>query len=64
MPGGKAAGARCPQLDPDLRCRLFGRPQRPACCGGLQPSPEMCGADRDAALANLAQLERLTAPRG
>jgi len=62
MPRGKPAGVRCVQLDDDLRCRLFGRPERPACCGGLRPSPEMCGDGRGHALAWLARLETLTAP--
>lgn len=62
MPGGKPAGVPCVQLDDALRCRLFGRPERPACCGGLQPSAEMCGADRPAALLWLARLEDATRP--
>jgi hypothetical protein len=60
LPQGKAAGMPCPQLDETLRCRLFGRPERPACCSGLQPSLEMCGQSREEALAWLTQLELLT----
>ena len=63
MEGGKPAGVRCVQLDDQNRCRLFGRPERPAFCGGLQPSAEMCGSSREQAIAWLAQLEALTAPR-
>jgi hypothetical protein len=62
MPFGKAAGERCLHLDDAMRCRLFGLPERPAFCGGLQPSREMCGEDRGQALAWLVRLERLTAP--
>lgn len=62
MPRGKPAGVRCLHLDDAMRCGLFGRPERPAFCAGLRPSHEMCGADREAALAWLARLERLTAP--
>jgi len=62
MPDGKPAGVRCVQLTDDLRCRLFGHPDRPACCGGLRPSAEMCGDDRDHALAWLTWLERETRP--
>lgn len=62
MPGGKPAGVRCAQLGDDLRCRIFGRPERPACCSGLQPSAEMCGASRADALAWLARLETATQP--
>lgn len=62
MPEGKPAGVRCVQLDADNRCRLFGRPERPAFCGGLQPSAEMCGGSRTHALHWLGALERLTTP--
>jgi hypothetical protein len=62
MPHGKPAGIPCVQLLPDLRCALFGRPERPAFCVSLRPSDEMCGASRDNALAILAALERATLP--
>jgi hypothetical protein len=62
MPQGKPAGVPCPHLDADLRCGLWGRPERPACCGGLQASPEMCGASRSDALRFLQDLEALTRP--
>jgi len=62
MPHGKPAGVPCVQLDEELRCKVFGRPERPAFCIGLQPSVEMCGASRDEALAWLARLERVTRP--
>ncbi|KVF29603.1 proteinase inhibitor [Burkholderia vietnamiensis] len=62
MPNGKPAGVRCAQLGDDLQCRIFGRPERPACCSGLQPSDEMCGVSRDDALAWLAHLEIATQP--
>jgi hypothetical protein len=62
MPHGKPAGIPCVQLLPDMRCALFGRPERPAVCVSLRPTPEMCGDDREQALAGLARLERLTAP--
>jgi hypothetical protein len=58
---GKPAGEACKHLTADLRCAIFGRPERPACCGGLQPSTEMCGETREQALAYLAILERATA---
>jgi Fe-S-cluster containining protein len=62
MPDGKPAGMRCAQLDEANRCRIFGRPERPAVCGGLQPSRDMCGDTRSHALAYLARLERATSP--
>jgi Fe-S-cluster containining protein len=64
MPQGKPAGTPCVQLDDALRCRLFGRPERPAVCGGLQPSPEMCGTDRTQAMLWLTRLEAATRPPG
>ena len=57
----KPAGVTCLHLTEDLRCAIFGRPERPTCCSGLQPSPEMCGTSRDEALAWLARLEADTA---
>ena len=51
MPNGKPAGVRCTMLTDDNRCRLFGRPERPAVCQNLRPTEEMCGATRDEASA-------------
>ena len=62
MPEGKPAGVPCVQLDAQMRCRLFGQPQRPAVCGSLQPSTEMCGGSRAHALLWLERLAALTAP--
>jgi len=67
MPNGKPAGVPCVQLDEELRCKLFGKPERPAFCGGLQPSLEMCGGNdlnnpREYAMVWLSQLEKLTQP--
>jgi len=62
MPHGKPAGVRCIQLDDADRCRLFGRPERPDFCVSLQPALDMCGDSREAAIAWLTRLEKLTAP--
>ena len=65
MPQGKPAGVRCVQLDDAQRCRIFGQPERPAVCGQLQPSLEMCGPHDDGgvhARLFLARLETLTRP--
>jgi uncharacterized protein len=62
MPQGKPAGVRCIQLDAVNRCGLFGHPDRPAVCSGLQPSAEMCGAGAPEAMVFLTRLETLTAP--
>lgn len=62
MPQGKPAGVRCVQLDEGNRCRIFGQPQRPAFCDGLQASEEMCGSSSEHAMHWLGSLERLTSP--
>ena len=60
MEGGKPAGIPCVQLLPDWRCALFGKPERPAVCVSLRPTEEMCGANREHALAYLTALEQAT----
>lgn len=62
MPNGKRAGERCVQLLPDLRCALFGKPERPAFCASLRPTQEMCGASAAEAMAYLDALELATRP--
>jgi hypothetical protein len=62
MPHGKPAGIPCIQLLPDLRCALFGMPERPAVCASLRPTERMCGTNRAEALAYLEALERATEP--
>jgi len=61
---GKPAGVPCVHLDAEWRCRIFAQPERPACCAGLQASPEMCGESREQALRWLAELEVMTQPAG
>jgi len=58
----KPAGVRCVQLDADNRCLIFGRPERPAVCTSLAPSPSMCGMSTEHALLFLTRLEKETAP--
>lgn len=62
LPDGKPADVRCPHLTSDLRCALFGRPERPATCVSLRPQPEMCGESAGEAIATLIAWERLTRP--
>jgi hypothetical protein len=64
MPNGKPAGVKCIQLGEDNRCLIFGKPERPAFCAGLQPSVEMCGTDRESAIRWLEDLEEATVPCG
>jgi hypothetical protein len=58
----KPAGVPCQHLGGDFRCLIFASPERPDCCGGLQPSLEMCGLSREHAIKWLAELEVLTHP--
>ncbi|HUH89162.1 MAG TPA: YkgJ family cysteine cluster protein [Lysobacter sp.] len=62
MPEGKPAGIACVQLDEHLRCKLFGKPERPAFCASLRPGLEMCGSHREDAMVWLAELEQATQP--
>lgn len=62
MPEGKPAGVRCIQLTDDGRCAIFGRPERPAVCVALRPSPEMCRGSAAEALTWLTWLEEQTRP--
>ena len=64
MPEGKPAGVPCVNLDENLRCRIFGKPERPAVCGSLMPTAEMCGRCREDAIQFLSDLEQQTAPEG
>ena len=63
FPAGKLAGVRCPHLTADIRCALFGLPERPRVCVELKPQPEMCGSSAEEAMATLSAWETLTAPR-
>ena len=61
MPNGKPAGVRCVNLDDDLRCKIFGRPERPRICGACQPDPLICGQSRAEAVGIMAELEGIDA---
>jgi hypothetical protein len=50
------------QLLPDLRCALFGRPERPAFCVSLRPQESMCGTSAAEARSLLDALEAATRP--
>lgn len=65
MPDGKPAGVACIHLDAAYRCQLFGKPERPGFCAGLQPSLDMCGdthQSREYAIRWLNALEVATRP--
>ena len=62
FPAGKLAGVRCPHLTEDIRCALFGKPERPRVCVEIKPQLEMCGTSADEAMKTIAEWELLTAP--
>ncbi len=62
MPDGKPANTKCVQLDDNMRCRIFGHPDRPHVCSSLQPSAELCCDSREQAITWLLKLEELTLP--
>jgi hypothetical protein len=62
MPLGKPAGVRCVQLSDDNLCSIFGSDQRPAVCGRLQPSEEMCGDSAVEAMQRITGWEDETRP--
>lgn len=62
MEKGKPASVPCVHLDEQYLCKIFGKPERPSFCGTLPPSIEMCGSNREEAMAILANLEKQTKP--
>jgi hypothetical protein len=61
MPQGKPAGERCLHLNVENLCALFGKPERPAVCGGFKAGVDVCGNDRDDAIRIIGWLEQMTA---
>ena len=45
-----------------MRCDLFGDARRPALCNAFAPERELCGDNREQALALLGQLEMQSLP--
>lgn len=61
MPDGKPSGVRCVQLNEQHLCMLFGDARRPAVCSQFDFDKEVCGGDREEALATLYWWETATA---
>jgi len=57
---GKPAGVVCINLTEDFRCRIFADTQRPAVCASFKPTEDICGENREQAMATLHSLENLT----
>ncbi len=62
MPDGKPAGIRCVHLTADNLCGIYGSDDRPAVCGALKASKEMCGDSFGEAYERLMSLELATRP--
>ena len=60
MPDGKAAGEPCLHLLEDMRCALFGKPERPAVCGAFKAMADVCGTSSAEALWLINELETAT----
>jgi len=60
MPDGKLAGVPCIQLDLDKRCKVYGKPGRPAVCSSYRAGREFCGSNEEEALRILERLETMT----
>jgi uncharacterized protein len=52
----------CPQLTIDMRCAIFGKPERPEVCASLKRLTEMCGDSVERAFTYLERLEKMTTP--
>ncbi|MBM6549836.1 YkgJ family cysteine cluster protein [Marinomonas ostreistagni] len=62
MPDGKPAGTPCIHLADDLRCNLFGLPERPQVCADFDAVEYVCGDNRQQALTTLQEMESATQP--
>lgn len=60
MPQGKAAGEPCLHLLTDMRCALFGQPERPAVCGAFAAMADVCGGSKTEAMWLINELELAT----
>jgi len=62
MENGKPAGVTCVQLSLDnMSCKLYGKAERPQVCVSFPATLDVCGNNRDEALALITRLEELTA---
>ena len=57
----KPAGVRCVYLSDDMRCKIFGMPERPKACAAFLPEPSICGDNREQAINIIQTLEAITA---
>jgi len=56
MPEGKPRGVPCIHLTEDLKCALWGSPDRPSVCSNYKPELLFCGENREQAFRILESL--------
>jgi Fe-S-cluster containining protein len=57
MPEGKPAGVACIHLSEEQRCMIYDHPDRPRVCSEFNADPDVCGNNREEAMALLQALE-------
>jgi Fe-S-cluster containining protein len=57
MPEGKPAGVVCIHLSEEQRCMIYDHPDRPRVCSEFKADPDVCGNNREEAMALLQALE-------
>lgn len=60
MPEGKPAGVVCLHLMTDMRCAIFGQPERPAVCASFKAMADVCGNSKAEAMWLITELELAT----
>ena len=60
MPEGKPAGVACLHLMNDMRCAIFGQPERPAVCASFKAMNDVCGNSKTEAMWLITELELAT----
>ncbi|MGO4998764.1 YkgJ family cysteine cluster protein [Oceanisphaera sp. W20_SRM_FM3] len=60
MPKGKPAGVACLHLMSDMRCAIFGQPERPAVCASFKAMNDVCGSSKTEAMWLITELEMAT----
>lgn len=57
---GKEAGERCPHLDKQGLCELFGKAERPGICSEFRACEWLCGSSNEEAFALISEVEKAT----
>ena len=62
LPNGKEAGERCPHLNDNNLCSLFGKKERPKVCGSFPAMEDICGTGYEDAMRRIELMELATKP--